>query len=117
MATLGEIRADDLDNGEYLLQKHMKRHYFMTLEEYTGFQTEFLKNMLEKAGISRTELCDNDHAVKKMIQNGVRIECRKRTGEDAWRSGYYVYKDNEIAAFLSAPHSTMSVFSAWECVL
>lgn len=106
---LQDLKDRDIDNLEHLL-KSKKTHIFKDnkdafVEIGNMVRLAVLKCGVDLAGIMGSTpdpSAAGEMAQEAMEQNGVRIESRKYDAEeDKWRSGIYVYKNNEIASFIS----------------
>lgn len=113
--TLGDIQDHDVANLKQLLKKNIRIYRFRTTEEVTRFTMEAIHKALEKHGISlktayeygvRHKNLDDAGAAFQSLMDEKRVRVEERMsyeGEDQWRCGIYIYKDNEIADFLGAP--------------
>jgi hypothetical protein len=108
--TLGELAWLDIDNLQYLV-KYGKEVEFNDFNEYMQYLEGFIAFNLERAGdkrlakqyLSRHTNADVAALDKSLQKHKIRVEGRKRDGDDTWRSGHYVYKDGEIIAFIQLP--------------
>jgi hypothetical protein len=119
--TLGEIEGHDAENLKQLTKKQARTYTFKTVKDVQAFTMEAINKALEKHGISLHTAAEYGMSKGKMDTAGdafqylmdeknVRVEERMQyEGEDAWRCGVYIYKDNEIADFLQAPRKTKNV--------
>lgn len=111
--TLDEIKAHDIDNLSHLLNNRNRR-VFHDVNEYKKFRSQFFITHLSKMG--GDELLKDFYEGKIKFDNkdikqinylkekyGIDLDVRDRQGEDSWRSGFYLYKHNEIVAFISKP--------------
>jgi len=98
--TLEELGDHDIDNLQHVLSKS-KKVYFTQREEFFEFIPAAMKRCLLKMGVTVTESTLPEEADKQLKEKNVRIERRPYAGDDAWRAGIYIYKDNEIAGFVS----------------
>jgi hypothetical protein len=112
---LADIQGHDVENLKQLLKKKVRTYTFKSIEEVKTFTMQAINTALAKHGISLQTAAE--YGMKKgdldqagdafqylMDEKQVRIEERMDyQGEDAWKCGIYIYKDNEIADFLAAP--------------
>jgi len=108
--TLKDLKDRDIDNLQYLL-KNKQIHVFKTSALATIAVGEMLHAAVLRAGLDLTALmglAETSDEAGEMVDEamrgvGLRIETRPYTNEeDKWRSGIYVYKNNEILAFIGA---------------
>ena len=108
--TLGEIKANDIANLEWLLS-HGEEMQFLDMREYMTYQQGFIAMALERVGNKalaaqylNRKTADDIYAIDAALkEQNICIEGRIREGEDEWRSGHYVYKNGEIVAFIQLP--------------
>jgi hypothetical protein len=101
--TLDDLKWKDIDNLENL----MKDRVFKTFKnkvEVTKFVSAMTFGTLEKVGMPMNPNMTGDQAEKKMKDLAIKIEPRMAhyTGDDEWRKGTYIYKNNEIVTFIGA---------------
>lgn len=106
--TLQDLKDRDIDNLQYLLEKK-ETHLFKDAQAAFTASGEMVRLAVLRCGVDLHKLMeatDDLDAVGEMVaeameQNGVRIEDRPyRNAIDHWRSGVYIYKDNEIASWI-----------------
>lgn len=104
--TLDDIQDRDILNLEIILKKkgRQKKH-FETRAEAVAFTAHRLNEILEKLGISLDRAKhDKDYDIDADMEfRGIEVENRVREEEHEWRSGWYVYKNHEIAGFVGHP--------------
>lgn len=111
--TLDDIKAYDEDNLGYLL-KNAKNYSFHKRDEVIAASGEAMNRAMQKHGIDLAVAMQFSNegdaeavgnAIDAMMQEkGIRVEQRMDyTGEDRWKCGLYIYKDNEIVDFIGAP--------------
>ena len=114
--TLGEQRWADIDNTEHIIG-HSKTVQFNDMTEYLQYLEGFLareiehvtNNQLAYQWLNKRTPEDVYWLDEEFHRRGIRIEGRNRKGDDTWRSGHYVYKDNEIKAFIGIPTEVPTV--------
>ena len=110
---LEDIRKRDIDNLQ-LVQKDLKEHWFDKEDVAMHFMGHIVNRILMKFGVDQlsmmkkfpgrtqvkllTKLID-----KEMKKADVKVERRRYSGEDFYRSGIYFYHHNEIAYWVSEP--------------
>lgn len=106
--TLDDIKHRDIFNLETFLKK--KRRIVRTFERRDAalfFQGIRFSQILEKLGISVARAQrDVTYQIDEIMKaKNVKVEHRPypEESEDEWRSGIYIYKDNEIAGFIGSP--------------
>jgi hypothetical protein len=108
--TLDDIKHRDIFNLETFLKK--KGRTYKTWEDQDKaleFMGARVSQILATIGLSieRSRVDDTYDIDKVMKERGVKVESRiydeKIDPEDEWRSGVYIYKDNEIAGFVGYP--------------
>lgn len=105
--TLQDLKNRDIDNLEFIL-KNKQIHHFKDGQAAFTASGEMMRLAVLRGGVDLhgiMEMSNDLDAVGEMTQeameqNGVRIETRNYKGVDEWRSGTYVYKNNEILAFI-----------------
>ena len=98
--TLDDLKERDIDNLENLM-KGRKRLFFKSMVEVTRFNSAMVFGTLEKLGVVMNPSLDGDQVDAMLKANNVKIEMRDQyTGDDTWRAGTYIYKNNEIVTFL-----------------
>ena len=102
--TLEDIKNRDIYNLEvWLLKKGRKTKKFYDLEEANQFVGVRLQQMLTSLGVP-LESRDADLIELRMQTGNIKVENRVYTeSADEWRSGIYIYKNNEIAGFIGYP--------------
>lgn len=100
--TLGDLKARDIENLERVL-KDRTRHLFKSIKEAMMFQNKAVFSVLARLGVDINKTGLNADSIDRLLEkNHVKVENRQYEGEDQWRSGIYIYKDNEIADFVGA---------------
>ena len=108
--TLGDLKNRDIDNLQFLLDNKQTSVYKSATDAYVAVG-EMVRQAALRGGLDLKALMDmsinsddgGDMVDEAMEQTGVRIETREYKGSiDRWRSGIYVYKNNEILAFIGA---------------
>lgn len=103
--TLEEMEQHDIENLTYLM-KNGKENHFPNLFAARVFVRESLDGILKRCGVQCSSEAHPAFVDKQLGDNGVKVENRTYQGEDMWRSGLYVYKENEIVGFVSLPSRT-----------
>ena len=102
--TLGEIKADDIANLEYIIHKECKERLFRNGTKAAEFVGQCLFARLRKLGVKVDERVDERFVDRMLRKCNIKVENRRYDEEeDKWREGIYVYKDNEIVGFISQP--------------
>jgi len=106
--TLQDLRDRDIDNLQYLLQ-NKKVHVFKNSASAFTASGEMVRLALLRGGVDLHALIEmtkdpnhtNEMVTEALEQNGVVIETRPYTNPiDQWRAGVYIYKNNEILAWI-----------------
>lgn len=106
--TLGDLKHDDVDNLEYVL-KHQKVMHFKDSKLAFAASGELVRLCVLKCGVDLQKLMALSESLddvgelveEALANNGIRIETRPYTNPiDEWRSGVYIYKNNEIAGWV-----------------
>jgi len=110
---LADIRARDIDNLGLVVHNECKQYVFDKRSDAHRFRGEAVNKSLAKLGVDQLKLLrkySNRHDKrflakmidKAMVKANVKVESRRyQEKEDLWRSGIYIYHDNEIAFFIS----------------
>jgi len=102
--TLGEIKAADVENLEYIIQKQCKEHLFPNGTTAAEFVSKCLFKRLRKLGVKVNGQIDERFVEAMLEKHNVKVENRRYEEEqDKWREGIYIYKDGEIVGFISQP--------------
>lgn len=113
--TLDEIASYDEDMVRDAI-KNANKYRFTDARKALIFVGECIKNTLEFLGVKNAlEMLQKNPAFLDRIQKvgNIRIERRdKYRGENLWRNGIYVYKDDVLATFIGeilkeVPHPLM----------
>jgi len=108
--TLGDLKNRDIDNLKFLLDNKQMHVYRNATEAYAAVG-EMVRQAVLRGGLDLKALIDlsinsddgGEMVDEAMIKTGVKIETRNyKEPLDEWRSGIYVYKNNEILAFIGA---------------
>ena len=98
--TLDDLKAKDIDNLESVMKGRVRRLFDSKLE-VTRFTSAMVFGTLEKIGMYMNPSITGETAEKLMSELGIKIEPRGNyQGDDAWRAGTYIYKNNEIVTFI-----------------
>lgn len=117
--TLDDIKARDILNLEtFLNKKGRENKKFDSNGSAHAWQGARLVNILRKLGIDvpRAAVDKSYDIDKKMAQANIKVESRTYADnkDDEWRSGMYVYKDNEIAGFVGFPTFNELIFMGFD---
>lgn len=104
--TLDDIKHRDIYNLEVFLNKKIRRYKTFDLSaralEFQGRRVEMILAFLGvnfQRGLREPDYFDNAFKEKNIkVENRIYEE-----PEDEWRSGVYIYKNNEIAGFVGYP--------------
>lgn len=98
--TLDDLKSKDIDNLEHVMKGRVRR-LFDTKVEVTRFVSAMVFGTLEKIGMDMNPEMTGEQAQAIMIAKGIKIEPRGNyTGDDEWRAGTYIYKNDEIVSFI-----------------
>jgi hypothetical protein len=98
--TLDDIKERDIENLEDLMKGRVHRLFDNKLA-VTRFTSAMVFGTLEKIGMVMNAKMTGEQADEVMKLRGIKIEPRGNyQGDDAWRAGTYIYKDNEIVTFI-----------------
>lgn len=109
---LSDITDRDIDNLG-LVMKECKEHLFNTPKQAGHFMGVAVNGALKKLGINQVEMAarvpkgaskdlHTRLVDKAMVEKNVKVERRRyKEREDIWRSGIYIYHNNEISYFIS----------------
>lgn len=107
--TLGEIKAADVENLEYIIQKQCKEYLFDSGTKAAEFVGKCLFKRLRKLGVKVDGQIDDRFVDAMLKKHNVKVENRRYDQEDEkWKDGIYVYKDGEIVGFISQPRPQRS---------
>ena len=98
--TLDEINADDISMLQDALRDR-KEHWFTKPDEAMHFIGDRLFKLLARLGVKVKKDMDWRLVDAQLGAHDVRVENRDYEGDDEWRSGIYVYKDDELAGWIS----------------
>jgi len=98
--TLDDLKWKDVDNLESVMKGRVRR-LFDSRHAYTQFMSAMVFGSLEKIGMKMNPSITGEQAQKIMSEKGIKIEPRGNyQGDDIWRAGTYIYKNNEIVTFI-----------------
>jgi hypothetical protein len=102
--TLDDIKKRDILNLETVLEKKgRQQRSFDSADKANQFTGTRLQQILSRLGVP-LESRDPELIDLRMQTGNIKVEPRVyNEPEDEWRSGIYVYKDNEIAGFIGFP--------------
>lgn len=103
--TLDDLKQHDVENLENVM-KNCKVYDVTgkTVLEVGLFRANHIKQAMQYAGVEYYDGMPEDLIDKAMKRANVKLENRSYDSEeDQWRSGLYLYKNQEIVAFVSAP--------------
>jgi hypothetical protein len=108
--TLADLKAKDIDNWQHLMKQKGERFFYDKMQTAFGAYGEFLRQALirvcdvdMRAVINKAKNPDQGGHIldAALAQKGVQVEERNyKNSTDHDRAGLYVYKNNEIAAFI-----------------
>ena len=108
--TLADLKAKDIDNWQHLMNEKGERFFFPDMQLAFGAYGEFLRQaIIRVCGIDMRRIINKaknpdqaGHLMdRELNKHGVKVEERNyKNEEDINRSGLYIYKNNEIAAFV-----------------
>jgi len=111
--TLDEVKADDIGMLEDAL-KGKKETWFNTPDEAMRYIGDRLFKLLARLGIKVKKDMDWRMVDAQLGAHHIRVENRDYEGDDEWRSGIYVYKNDELTGWISKGRrmmrSTLSVY-------
>lgn len=106
--TLDEIKDNDLAMVEHAI-KNAHRYRFTNQQKAMLFIRHCMDTTLKRLGVNVSPPKDNAARMlyartldKEMKDKDIQIENRsKYRGNDLWRNGIYIFKNGELAAFIS----------------
>ena len=111
--TLDDLKERDIDNLEHVMKGRVRRLFTSKLE-VTRFMSAMLFGTLAKIGMNMDPSITGDQAQKIFDDLGIKIEPRgDYQGDDEWRAGTYIYKNNEIVTFIGGAKLNTIAFK-WE---
>ena len=114
---LEDIKTRDIDNLQLVHDHEIKEYWFDKESQAMRFMGDMTNKILSRLGVDQLGIVKKNvnRASRKFIEklidkemkrHDVRVERRKYTGDDWWRTGIYFYHHNEIAYFISEPIKT-----------
>lgn len=104
--TLDEAAKVDLDQT-YEVIAGAKRYAFADARKAISFVGACVKTVLHSLGIEDPAILNPADPIVERMQRerGVHVERRKHydSSGDVWRNGFYIYKDDELIAFIGEP--------------
>ena len=99
--TLDEIAANDLEMAKDAI-KNAKKFTFYNPRAAIRFTGECVKATLIRMGLPNFEKIPQKLLKKIQKEKKIKVEHRARyQGENFWRNGIYIYKDDILVAFIS----------------
>ena len=124
--TLDDIKHRDILNLEVFLNKKTRIYKkFDSLASAHAWQGQRLVDILKTMGIDVPRAAvDKSYDIEKIMDDSnIKVESRVYnepqadkldSDPDEWRSGMYVYKDNEIAGFVGFPTFNQRIFMGYQ---
>lgn len=101
--TLDELESDDKQQLERCWHK-AKAYHFAKGNQAKAFMGESVRAVLARMGIDLRQNREGDALDREMKERRVKIEHRiDYPAHESWRRGLYIYKDDELAVFISHP--------------
>jgi len=98
--TLDEVKADDISMLEDALRDR-REHWFTKPDEAMRYIGDRLFKLLKRLGVKVKKDMDWRMVDAQLGTHHVKVENRDYEDDDEWRSGIYVYKNNELAGWIS----------------
>ena len=98
-----ELKPYDIDMLEHNLDKNAKDHIVKTIYDIGRITHELIFGTLKKIGVPVSEFSSGESIDALLKKHGVKVECRRYSGDDEWRSGTYIYKGMDLVGFVSIP--------------
>ncbi len=106
--TLGDLNRLDRDNYNHIDNKLAKTYRFPNAHAAFAFVGECLQTALGKCGVPVVPM-DGDIVSRVMKDLNIKVEHRNYPPEEElYMSGWFVYDNREIAAFISNPFQRIS---------
>jgi hypothetical protein len=101
--TLDEAAAVDLEQT-YEVIKNAKRYHFGDARRAISFIGACVKSVMEHLNI-KEDMVLHESVLKRIErERNIHIERRTHYGSgDLWRNGIYIYKDDQLLAFIGEP--------------
>ncbi len=93
------------ENDAYMVEEKIRNassYFFISMPQAVQFIHGCMKKTMDHIGV-KIRPDSEPRFVDRMLKNKkVQVEHRKKyKGVDGWRNGIYIYKDGELAAFIS----------------
>ena len=101
--TLADIWSDDAAMTDDAIKNAKKYNFGNDHKKAQAFIGDCLDKTLKRCGLTISPHMKPKMASMLMKRHRVKIESRNKfkTQEDAWKNGIYVFKKNELVAFIS----------------
>ena len=101
--TIGWLHEHDVDNLGHVISRETRVVVLPTSKKCYEFRENCIKKVLESFGCRLSFSLQPRRFQKKLEKFGLKVERRIYKNDDEWRSGVYIYRNNEIIAFVSEP--------------
>lgn len=103
--TLGDLRRLDEDNFQHLEERECREYQFDTPDKAKHFMGRCFDTAMKKCGVKVAPGMPGKMIERLMEINNVKVENRKYPEDELiYVDGIYIYKNREIAYFISVPH-------------
>jgi hypothetical protein len=102
--TLGDLNRRDRDNFDHVLKHDAKTYRFATAKDARRFMGHCFDQIMRKCGAKVRPGMDGPRIDRLMRKHSIKVEHRKYPpDEPLYQTGTYIYKNGEIAGFVSSP--------------
>lgn len=95
-----EIFADDRGAVKAIIEDNGTHWSFPDASRAGMFHIACIPKALEKLGVQNAAKISGDDIERVLDEHNIRFE-KRNDPEEQWRSGIYIYKNNELAYFIS----------------
>lgn len=102
--TLGDLNRRDRDNFDHVLKHEAKTYRFTYASEARKFMGKCFDLIMRKCGAKIRPGMDGPRIERLMRNHNIKVEHREYPpDEPLYQTGVYIYKNAEIAGFVSSP--------------
>jgi hypothetical protein len=102
--TLGDLNRRDRDNFDHVLKHDAKTYRFASVNDARKFMGHCFDLIMRKCGAKVRPGMDSNRIDRLMRKHNVKVEHREYPpDEPLYQTGMYIYKNGEIAGFVSSP--------------
>jgi len=102
--TLGDLNRRDRDNFDHIMKHDSQTYRVDSVADARKLMGHFVDKLMKKCGVKIRPGMDGNRIDRLMRKHNVRVEHREYPpDEPLYQTGVFIYKNGEIAGFVSSP--------------